>query len=930
MLREAEVMEDFSGGIFVGRLPERARLRKQIERLRGGRGAAVLVAGEAGLGKTRLVGDLAAHAKSEGVAVAWAEALEYASAPYATLREVLRALDARAPKVLKRFPALREALASVEALGEGLSQADEPQVARRRTLDAILTAIEAHAAATPVTLVVEDVQWIDAASADALLHIASLIDERRILMVLTLRDDADVAPSVHAWLAQLQRRGMQRIPLTPLSQEETSELIDVCHAGMIAVTIKRSIIELSGGNPLFVHALLEHLADGEPGLPTSLAASVQSKLAAFAPEQRSVLRAAALTTHFDEALLCGLLETSRTGVRDALRLGRDRGILGAREDGKFAFRHALIKRVVAEELLPDERAELHARMVLALEAAAKPDPLQLAFHLRGAGDWLRAAFFDERNGDDAMAASAFVDAARAYARALTHRPFDDASLPLRRKYIESCDLGALRDDRAREIETLQAWCEAQERWVEATEFAVELARARFGIADDEGAIQAAQHAVDLAQTAEVPPALTFDAYALTGWLYAHGRLLDEARKALAQAGEWLDHAQPRGRCWYYEALAAEDVHSGRCERWQEWCEAMIAASQELAPMARGNRILSAAALALSSRIEDFAYAKVCIDRSTACFDAAGGEGVGQALALGAILAYLFGDLPLARRYVERALATGDDDSGAAIVIARVGILLGLRLDDDILARRSLRKDILDRAFATNSASTLGPISAATAEYLALRNRRDEAQGLVEHTIARLTDAAQNGDLLVLAARLGSEKSTRVRARELLVDLAPQSATLRAALALFDAWSASGEKRRRCAQDAARQYAELGWLLHEAQSHEVAGELAQAERLYERCGATADAHRLDLEQHERVGVGNLTSRESEVARLIAQGKSNRAIAQALVLSAKTVEHHIASIFSKLGARSRTEVAGIVTGERQALSDKLSITSRLLHH
>jgi len=169
-------------------------------------------------------------------------------------------------------------------------------------------------------------------------------------------------------------------------------------------------------------------------------------------------------------------------------------------------------------------------------------------------------------------------------------------------------------------------------------------------------------------------------------------------------------------------------------------------------------------------------------------------------------------------------------------------------------------------------------------------------------------------ILVDVARFRIAES-KPAARELLERLAPSSRSGTAALALFDGYFASGDQRRKFATAAAGGFEELKWPLWQAEALELAGDAAGAREIYARCGAVVDKQRLDSERGAGDVPGGLSRREWDVAQLVAQGKSNRAIAEALVLSERTVENHIASIFNKRLLRSRAEIATFVAREER---------------
>jgi DNA-binding NarL/FixJ family response regulator len=177
----------------------------------------------------------------------------------------------------------------------------------------------------------------------------------------------------------------------------------------------------------------------------------------------------------------------------------------------------------------------------------------------------------------------------------------------------------------------------------------------------------------------------------------------------------------------------------------------------------------------------------------------------------------------------------------------------------------------------------------------------------------LTDAGNNFDLLILAARLGSEAIAE-RAAALLEPWLSRSRSARASMALLRAYRSKGLERVEFAKTAAHEFEQLAWPLHRARALELCGESESesALNIYRECGAAADVVRLSSRK-QSASASVLSKREVEVAGLVAEGNSNRAIAEKLVLSERTVENHIASVFSKLNVRSRAEIAAFVARE-----------------
>ncbi|MBV9271840.1 MAG: response regulator transcription factor, partial [Candidatus Eremiobacteraeota bacterium] len=197
--------------------------------------------------------------------------------------------------------------------------------------------------------------------------------------------------------------------------------------------------------------------------------------------------------------------------------------------------------------------------------------------------------------------------------------------------------------------------------------------------------------------------------------------------------------------------------------------------------------------------------------------------------------------------------------------------------------------------------------------LRAEKRTSELVTLLDQTVKRIEDAANNLPLLIAAARYAVPSCDH--AIMLLKTLAPKSRSGNAALLLARAYRSGGSERGALAREAAAAFEAIRWRLYEAEAQELSGDTESAAALYVQCGAIADLERLNLRDPKRIRRSEslLTKREWEIGALVAEGKSNRAIAQQLVLSEKTVENHIASIFNKLNLRSRSEIAAHVARE-----------------
>lgn len=891
---------------FVGRAGELERLRVCAGALSSGSGAVVLLEGDAGAGKTRLLEEL--HPAAAG------GALEYVQTPYAPVRDLLLALDRRFPKILKADAPLA---AELRALMELRVRVDEP-FEQHKLLDAIVRALEKYSAAEPLILAIEDAHWIDRASAAAVAHIARRAPQMRAMFVVTYRGaDAMQREESRALVAQLTRFANVVLPLKPLSVAESMVLVDEASDRALPLAVRRSICDLAQGSPLLILELTRHAqqdpARFESGLPTSLQALVHERLALFSETERDVLRVCAALETFDVGLVAEIAGAASAEIAAVLRKARAQHIVDEPSAGRFVFRHALIRRAISDDVLGIELADLHARIAARLSAeSASPElHVRLGFHFWMAGDEENTERYNVMAAQDLMRVQAFEDAAACYERAIGGRETGEAT------YEHTLELAQCYEHAGRYRQAVEAYrgAAAYARSAlapqEHARICIALSRACFHSLDDEGSIAAVRAAIDALGDAD--DAQAFELWSLLGWYLVHLRRLPEARGALDRAEPLEEHAHALARIRHHEANAAYEVHARNGGEWRAHAERALAIADTLDDATRIHRYTNAMALAIASNLDDFAFAYELYERIRPSLEADPSAHVGMQSTL-TWMHYVCGRLDQARRTITVLLPYVQDTAIYAYRAVSVGIPLALRTGDAQLLKSCFRPRLLDEAFASQDPVVYGPVAAAVGEYFITQGRAGEAIALVERTLRRIESAGNNLELLLLAGRIGSENAL-LRARELLKPWLESSASARAVMLMLDAHAQRGAARRSLALRAAAAFEALPWPLHRAQALELAGEIDAARALYAQTGAAADAARLSRAQTRTGGLPDILSRrETEVAELVAEGRSNRAIAERLSLSERTVENHIGSIFNKLNLRSRVEIAALVAAAR----------------
>ena len=411
---------------LVGRPRELERLEEGMRQAAAGHGGTVLVAGDAGIGKTRLVAELGARARAAGAQTLVGRCIDLVGAevPYLPVAEAIRPLMAREDA--------RELLVSARELWwllPGTALAEEHP--RRRggsppsqlgLLQELLALLATAAAAGPVVLVLEDLHWADRSTLDLIAFLAHNLSEQRVLLVGTYRDDE--LPAEHRLrrlVTGLLRAGVAtRLELGPLGREELETLLFTRGGAPLAPALTEAIVTRSEGNPLFAEELLAAAGQGGADLPHVLRDLLLQRVAQLDRETQGVLRvAAAAGRDVPYPLLRAVADVPEGELRQALRRAVDHGVLvGDQTAGTLRFRHALLAEAIYVTLLPGEREELHARLAAELARSPQPVAAELAQHWAAAGRAPEALVASVAAGREAEAVFGLAEALQHLERAL--------------------------------------------------------------------------------------------------------------------------------------------------------------------------------------------------------------------------------------------------------------------------------------------------------------------------------------------------------------------------------------------------------------------------------------------------------------------------------------------------------------------------------
>ncbi len=408
----------------MGRENERQILLGALRRAGDGEGSLLLLAGEAGVGKSRLAGELADGPPSTYLRGACADG---AAAPYGPIVAALRAQLRSAPDAFAGLGPLRPHLALLlPELGPPAPDSD-----RATIFEAVHAAlVEIASVARPTVVVLDDLQWSDEATIELLAALASTLREDPVLIVAAYRSDALAPDHLLRWLRNELRRGgeLEEIALEPLAAEQTAQMLERLLPQTPSPTLTRAIHDRTGGSPFFTEELvaalttkgaleegaggLELASDGEEPIPETVRDAVLIGFSRLSEPARAAAEVAAVAGDpFDPGLVVeisseeGLLELERSG--QVLDCGSAQG----------AFRHALTREALYAEVPWLRRREIHRRLAEAIESEGGGARL-LATHWIGAGEDARGREALVRASEESEALRAYRDAVRAAQAAL--------------------------------------------------------------------------------------------------------------------------------------------------------------------------------------------------------------------------------------------------------------------------------------------------------------------------------------------------------------------------------------------------------------------------------------------------------------------------------------------------------------------------------
>ncbi|HEV8403171.1 MAG TPA: AAA family ATPase [Candidatus Limnocylindrales bacterium] len=1009
-----------SSPVFVGRRDELQTLVEAADVAASGGAALVLVGGEAGVGKTRLVAEAAAGLRDRDwlVLEGGTVALGDDGLPFGPIVQALRALvrDVDPDRIaLAAGPTLPELARLVPELsmvvGDGARPGDQVEWLQTRIFEGILRLLGRLGEGSPVLLIIEDLHWADRSTRDLLAFLARNARDERLLIVGTFRtDELHRRHPLTSWLAEAERHPrVERVDLERFERDELVELLEAITGGTPPQTLVDSVARRSDGNAFFAEELVaavDETGQRRERLPETLRGVLLVHLSAAPERARRLVEIAAVAgrvvDHEILAEVCGLTEPEM-GL--ALHEAVDAQLLVIGPDdevAQYGFRHALVQEAAYDELLPSERRALHGAYARAIEArpagggaAAASRLVELAHHWTAAHEPARALAAAIEAGEASRAAYAYADAVRQYERAIelwdivpvVDRPtdrdladlYDAASsaatlvgdagraVTFARRAVDLVDdvdgTGGDRERRARAREQCgrAAWLagdtatsikllEEAVDLLDGTPPSTRLARVLAGLAQNlmlagrsgesvafaERAIETARAIGDAGIESRAMNVLGVDRATLGD--IAGG--IDLLRRALAIALPADDPTEvPRA----YANLGSVLEMGGFVEEALEVTLSGAASARRYSTELSFRTFLEVNAAGMLIELSRYPEAADLLDRNADRVL----PGV-TTIHLNVTLAHLHlltGDLPAARRELEiaRSEAVGLADAQFVIDIHAFGTEIEA-WSGDFAAALAIARDGFDRLVDMDDAIILGQLAipgVRAAADLAVRARagRDAAAA------GAAVDAASDVIARYRAAADRLAQPDELAEKELGWRMALCAAELARAAGQDDAANWDAVRPALTGRPAPFLEAYVLWRTAEAVAGAggsagaaVAAEpLRRAHAIATRIGAgvlvaqiegLARRMRLDLARAEPVSGGGpadtetaaaapdgpadpfgLTTREREVLALVAEGYTNRRIADTLFISESTAGVHVSHILGKLGVETRTEAAAV---------------------
>lgn len=951
-------MQQLPSPFFAGRAAELSQLAAAFEEAAGGATRLVLVSGDAGSGKTRLLREFRARLPDRAIVLAGGCTDQAESGlPYAPVTAAIRRL------VRERGVAAVVALTGTASAGDLawlLPEFGAPRslpdatIVRSRLFEVVRLLVQKLAAERPMVWIFEDMHWADAGTRDMLRFLAANLDELPVVLLATYREHSAQGDALlRPLLAELRRMPFSRaLRLAPLGKPDVAQQLRGILGHEPAPLLLARIFSRGEGVPLFTEALAGMHGEPHAGIPVSLTDLLLDAVRALAPKTRRLLEAAAPGgNRIGTRLLAAVAGQTEAAVTQALAPALAGNVLQATDEG-YAFRHALIREAVEAAMPATTRRGIHRSYALALQA----DPTL-------AGDaWLAVALARHWHlaGENARALAAAWQGAGEAAASWSYREqleMLDLVLRLWPLVPEAAGItGASHLDALEHAADAACWAAEPER----------------GLAYAEPALASAREAGDLDLVARLllQRAPMRQQLAVPGQMddldealrLSHGKpvlrieslgqtcralllrdrnenaqsLVQELAALASQVEDEAGQLDARilaailgSRCGEDTSAALEEVRAVCSRRRSGWLEALALNALAESHVAMG-------------RFESAGHAADLAARRCAEVGQSGYLGAASAQMRARILQFT-GRWDEAIQVLEQALDAGPPPFGQAQLALCRGEIALLRGDMETasraqallallpagllarpLARRCLELQMRLAEGALQDAAALaadaaGAVGAAAAD---LRANPQEAWPFVALAVRVLVDAAQAGPALeqLMQAARGLPRGGPVE--HAFADMAEAEYGRLQDGGRAAPWKQVAKAWQALGQPHLQAYALMRSAAVEADRAIAASALAEALPLALRIGAAplaqqiaavAGRRRVDLELAGKPAAGgtpfSLTARETQVLKLLADGKTNRQIAGDLVISVKTASVHVTNILSKLQVSTRGAAAAV---------------------